>query len=565
MTDLAQFKRKTDRGLKRLKNMEVFVLDNSIRETTIATLHAHTVENKKAIYREVKKAGFQHYLISSFNSEPRLGELFIQQMQYEGEDLSNAFAFSEMFETIKDGIPTDDIPIGMLKCKQYGIKNILLEVDFMYYKIDYEKFDMDKVCAYIKGQIDWVRQNLSKDSMIFINIRDFSNLMVYHPDRVWHFVNYMSSLAPNQRITGLAYEDLGKYPVGYLANWTRAVRNEMDRCGWEDGHFIVHIHEQWSTMHAENLACLAAGATGVWAGLCMDGAALGHADTCTLLMNLIRMGNTKVLQQFNCKYLREAAINTTIAATGHEPWKKQPIYGERAVDMLFGFIFAAKQGGDEAFCNGFDLCAFLGIERPIRISTMAAGEMIMMKLRRKFGYNEQFTKEMGNEMKIQIMENAAAGRKEEYNSNVGLAMLFAQAGGKLTPEMTAAIDAEKNTSLHIKSLIEEIKADWDEWDTKDGRKDDQITFDNFYNGFMGPYFGCYRCEDSQLALRALDMDADGQVDWKEFKFYLIWAGREYPQCKTKEDLLDKAFRYGLIPDMKDEIDKLRDSKQKPIR
>ena len=32
---------------------------------------------------------------------------------------------------------------------------------------------------------------------------------------------------------------------------------------------------------------------------------------------------------------------------------------------------------------------------------------------------------------------------------------------------------------------------------RDGAKDDQLDFDSFYDGFMAPLFGCYRCEDAR--------------------------------------------------------------------
>ena len=41
-------------------------------------------------------------------------------------------------------------------------------------------------------------------------------------------------------------------------------------------------------------------------------------------------------------------------------------------------------------------------------------------------------------------------------------------------------------------MISEVRAMWDEWDLRDGERDDTLTFDAFYNGFMAPYFGCYR-------------------------------------------------------------------------
>lgn len=55
----------------------------------------------------------------------------------------------------------------------------------------------------------------------------------------------------------------------------------------------------------------------------------------------------------------------------------------------------------------------------------------------------------------------------------------------------------------------------------------------------------------------MDMDQDGMIDWHEFKFYLLWAGRQYPDVRTNQELLDKAFKYGLIPAMTEEIYKHR--------
>ena len=37
-----------------LKNMELFVLDNSLRESTVGQLRGHTIENKWKIYEQVR-------------------------------------------------------------------------------------------------------------------------------------------------------------------------------------------------------------------------------------------------------------------------------------------------------------------------------------------------------------------------------------------------------------------------------------------------------------------------------------------------------------------------------
>ena len=81
-------------------------------------------------------------------------------------------------------------------------------------------------------------------------------------------------------------------------------------------------------------------------------------------------------------------------------------------------------------------------------------------------------------------------------------------------------------SLHIKELIEEIHEVWKGWDLRDGVRDDKLTFDNFYDAFMKPYFGCYRCEDTRKALTVIDVvDPDeDMVSWDEFSLFLKWAG-----------------------------------------
>ena len=139
-------------------------------------------------------------------------------------------------------------------------------------------------------------------------------------------------------------------------------------------------------------------------------------------------------------------------------------------------------------------------------------------------------------------------------SRVGLAMLFDRAGGSLTEAIRDEIEKVELKKPHHQSLIEEVRKRWDAWDLKEEEQGDNcLEFDSFYNGFMAPYFGCYRCEDTKQALQAIDMDNDGKVDWSEFLVYLKWALREYPDIVEEEELVDVAFRKGIIPAMRDEI------------
>ena len=133
------------------------------------------------------------------------------------------------------------------------------------------------------------------------------------------------------------------------------------------------------------------------------------------------MGNKKVLQKYDCTYLRRAAIEVTKIVTGKEPHAKMPIYGERALDLSFDF--AGISGGlasgalDEG--NDINLAEFFNEEAPLRISTLCSERMIVERLKRLFGENEQFTEETALAMKKQMLADLTENRKEEYMSPFG--------------------------------------------------------------------------------------------------------------------------------------------------
>ena len=102
--------------------------------------------------------------------------------------------------------------------------------------------------------------------------------------------------------------------------------------------------------------------------------------------------------------------------------------------------------------------------------------------------------------------------------------------------MSDAIAAEEPKRVHAQQLIDEIRAMCDDWDLRDGERDYKLEFDAFYDGFLAPYFGCYRCDETKLALKAINMDEDGSVDWNEFSLYLNWAIREYPETPIAEEV-----------------------------
>ena len=479
----------------------------------------------------------------------RLGDTFIQQLKEKGEDFTNFYAFTEFLESVgKDRVPdTKTIPVGLRKMKELGIKNAIVEMDLVYRGIDYTKFKVQAINKLLSERLAWIRSNLSQDAKVFINLRDLPDAFVKKPKRAFKVIRYLSSLPPNERPFGLVYEESGKYLPEQLGVWTTVIRREMDACGFKNGHLLVHVHQQWGLQDSTQLECLANGANGIWASLIIQGASMGHSCSTVTMLNLIRLGNKKVLKQYNCTALREAAQEVCRITTGAEPYPLQVVYGERALDMVFGMPNFAPNKKE------FDMATFFGEENVMRMTTLASPKMVADRLKNLFGDDPQFTEERGQRMLEVMLEDLHQNRKEEYMSAVGLAMLFDRSGGELTEAMSEAIAKEEPKRVHGQELLAEIRVMWDEWDLRDGEKDEKLEFDAFYNGFLAPYFGCYRCDETKQALKAIDMDEDGTVDWNEFALYLKWAIRQYPETATAEDLLSIAFRKGLIPAMQDEV------------
>lgn len=402
-------------------------------------------------------------------------------------------------------------------------------------------------------RIEWAHTNLQKvegeQTKAFVNLRDFPFAMGQVPDRVFKVISYLSSLPKNIRPIGILFEEpTGDFLPSEVADWTRKTRTTMNEVGWTDAHLLVHVHEKWGFANHVQLECLANGANGIWCSICEEGAGLGHACSAVTIMNLIRLGNKKVLQRYNCTALRQAAINVTTAVTGDKPHPMHIIYGERALDLAFNFggIEGGVLGPDE-----FDMAAFFGVKPPLRISTLTAPSMVVDRLRELFGEDGQFTVDIATKMLAVMIDDLDSNRKEEYMSEVGMAVLFNRAGGKLTSKMEMAINRVASDSAIELILLTEVRQKWDDSfiGVVDGSKD-KLRYDAFYHNFMAPYTGCATCDDTKRALQTIDFHTDGFVDWQEFEVYLKWAIHENPKLKNGHEVIDKAFRDAIIPAMR---------------
>ena len=94
--EYSKYVAKDTKKYETLKDLDLFVLDNSIRESTVGQTRGHTIEEKWKIYEEVKKCGFKYIIVASFSHMTRVDDVFCQQLIERGENVGHMFAFSEI-------------------------------------------------------------------------------------------------------------------------------------------------------------------------------------------------------------------------------------------------------------------------------------------------------------------------------------------------------------------------------------------------------------------------------------------------------------------------------------
>ena len=411
----------------RLADLDLYILDNSIRESTVGQPLCHTLQDKINIFKEIKRIEIKDMMVASFSHHHQVDDDFVQYLKDTKEDFTNFFAFSEIVNGINDDGTYDSsgIPIQLQKIQKYGILNPFFEVDLASKKIDWDnKFTVDDICQILYELIMWTNNNISSTSRIAVNIRDYVKVMKEAPERFFGVLRFLSRLPPHHQPWCLAIEDgTGDAFHFELASWIQTTRSVMDEDGWKSGKLIVHIHQKFDLSTASQLECLAAGADGIWAGLSDDGATIGHASSSVTILNLLRLGNTKVIQKYNIKQLKKSATTVTRITTGKDPPCNQVLFGENATDIVF-----------EDFGVGeFDIAHMFNESSSIRLSvSVATPSLVLSQLKIYFGDNPQFTSMVLAEEMIRLMhEDLCSQVKKNYNDKNELAELFARAGGNM--------------------------------------------------------------------------------------------------------------------------------------
>lgn len=565
----------------RLREMNIFVLDNSLRETTVGQPVGHSLGDKFKILSANKECGFHHQVAGAFSTGERVDDVFSGELKKAAEKRPDSvfYAFSEVFLHLKDGCMCtgeDDIPTGLQKMKEYGIPNAIIEIDIAYDKIDWNgKFPVSKLIEHLTFLLKWSHENLSEPTgvdrrMIFINLRDFPVAMLKCPERVLEIVRGISRMPPAYRPAGLMEEEpMGEYFPEEVAAMVKAVRDTMDANGWPslfqqdgslDGMILSHVHKQWGLADAVALDSLAAGADGIWCAICEEGAAYGHASSCVTLMNLVRLGNKDVLSRYNPKNFIKAARDVTAITTNKRVPSAHIVYGPRALDTVFGFGGIAGGVQDDTFdkdANGviddvdrFTLASFLGLcDPPVRISTLASPQLVVQRLEQCFGSDPDFNKEIASKMMDTIKQNLISNLEAEYTSSIGLASLWRQVTGTLHPSMQKIYDSKREGVSEQHEILLKTAKDYFGQYLEAGN--DSISYESFKEAYLCTFFDRFEHMDIDYEFvfdSLFDVDKNNGLSWTEMKFWYVFVLREYPnEINTFNELQEVVLRSALLP------------------
>ena len=108
----------------RLRDMKVFVLDNSIRESTVGQDRGHTLADKLGIFEAVKSCGFKHIVLGVLNARRQVDDDFVRMLQdAEHDETTHFYAFTDPADAVdavgKLVVEPGREPIALRKMVEY--------------------------------------------------------------------------------------------------------------------------------------------------------------------------------------------------------------------------------------------------------------------------------------------------------------------------------------------------------------------------------------------------------------------------------------------------------------
>lgn len=320
--------------ISRLRTMDLFILDNTLRQTSLGQVKGHLLSDRKNIFSALRESSITDIIVATFRDPKSFDDDFVSYLNSSGNKGINYYCFAELYDRVFDGLPLEDVPLGLQKLMKYELKHVVIEMTLN------DPFINWNVCTF-PSMLELIGQRLNYIKKSATSQKDLGRVLFHVRDafECWKQPNLRKKL--QQMIEFLAYNDSHVFGLmvqetsGAMLPWEVAeavggMRMTMLQHGWHPSHLLIHVYKGFGLAETCLLAALGAGATGVWGGVCEEGAMSGHASSLAVASNLVRVGNVDVFAKYDIQKLRQSAIKITKVITGAFPPARQEMYGALA-------------------------------------------------------------------------------------------------------------------------------------------------------------------------------------------------------------------------------------------
>jgi hypothetical protein len=330
------------RQLKRLQDIDPYLIDLSLRENPVGSGIGQTLQDKLRILPQLREFGMRNIHLGSLDyalpDEPEVDDDFMAWLRDHGVDMTGCFAFTDIGKVDANGVfqPSP----SQLKLQAYTVPNTLHEIYLS---------DAGMLSAYgpgysvaalrrdLQASIAWTNAHIAGDHggapRILINIVDGCDAFAQCLERTCA----MLELLAGEAVEGVSIEDdRGTYFPFQVGACVAIARRFLDQAS-PPKKLLVHVHAGAGVENASAIEALLRGADGIWGGLPKQAAIIGHASLGELIANLVRAGNPH-MQQYQVERLLPLATSLAELDAGALVPDDVPVLGRNAYRLTLEFF-----------------------------------------------------------------------------------------------------------------------------------------------------------------------------------------------------------------------------------
>jgi hypothetical protein len=322
--------------IDRLRNIQPYLIDLSLRENPVGARIGQTLADKLAILPRLREFGFRNILLGTLDyampDELEVDDDFMMYLRDHQADMNGCFAFTDIGIATADGTFTPSP--SQRKLQAYGVPNTLHEI-YLSKAGMAGQYGVETLRRSLPASIAWLNANIRGDDggkpRILINIVDGCDAFAEDPDTACSIL----SLLAEQAIEGISIEDdRGTYLPFQVGAFVAVARSFLP----PPLKLLVHMHAGGGFENASVIEALLNGADGAWGGLPKRAAIIGHASLGELIANLVRAGNPHMQASYRVDQLLQLATRLQVLDEEEPVPDDLPILGNNAYRLPLSFF-----------------------------------------------------------------------------------------------------------------------------------------------------------------------------------------------------------------------------------